>query len=128
MTTYKQVILVRQDLKLPKGKLAAQAAHASVDAVLKSDSELVKAWRAEGMAKIVLKVKDEKELIKYFQLAKDEGLTASLITDAGRTVIAPGTKTCVGIGPDEEEKIDAVTGELSLLWKLNSKIFYFKSF
>ncbi|MBT3814537.1 peptidyl-tRNA hydrolase [Candidatus Woesearchaeota archaeon] len=115
MTTYKQVILVRQDLKLPKGKLAAQAAHASVDAVLKSDSELVKAWRAEGMAKIVLKVKDEKELIKYFQLAKDEGLTASLITDAGRTVIAPGTKTCVGIGPDEEEKIDAVTGELSLL-------------
>ena len=115
MTTYKQVILVRQDLKLPKGKLAAQAAHASVDAVLKSDSELVKAWRAEGMAKIVLKVKDEKELIKYFQLAKDEGLTASLITDPGRTVIAPGTKTCVGIGPDEEEKIDAVTGELSLL-------------
>jgi peptidyl-tRNA hydrolase, PTH2 family len=115
MTTYKQVILVRQDLKLPKGKLGAQAAHASVDAVLKSDSELVKAWRKEGMAKIVLKVKDEKELIKYFQLAKDEGLTVSLITDAGRTVIAPGTKTCVGIGPDEEERIDEVTGELSLL-------------
>ena len=115
MTTYKQVILVRQDLKLPKGKLAAQAAHASVDAVLKSDSELVKAWRAEGMAKIVLKVKDEKELIKYFQLAKDEGLTASLITDAGRTVIAPGTKTCVGIGPDEEEVIDKLSKDLQLL-------------
>ena len=115
MTNYKQVILVRQDLKLPKGKLAAQAAHASVDAVLKSDSKLVKAWREEGMAKIVVKVKDEKELIKFFQLAKDSDLTASLITDAGRTVIAPGTKTCVGIGPDEEEKIDQITGELSLL-------------
>ena len=115
MTNYKQVILVRQDLKLPKGKLAAQAAHASVDAVLKSDSKLVKAWREEGMAKIVVKVKDEKELIKYFQLAKDSDLTASLITDAGRTVIAPGTKTCVGIGPDEEDKIDEITGELSLL-------------
>jgi peptidyl-tRNA hydrolase, PTH2 family len=115
MNNYKQVILVRADLKLPKGKLAAQAAHASVDAVLKSDSKLVKAWRDEGMAKIVVKVKDEKELIKYFQLAKDSDLTASLITDAGRTVIAPGTKTCVGIGPDEEEKVNHITGELSLL-------------
>jgi peptidyl-tRNA hydrolase, PTH2 family len=115
MTTYKQVILVRQDLKLPKGKLAAQAAHASVDAVLKSDKDLVKAWREEGMAKIVLKVKDEKELIKYFQFAKDSGIKASLITDAGRTVIAPGTRTCVGIGPGDDEEIDKITGELSLL-------------
>jgi peptidyl-tRNA hydrolase, PTH2 family len=111
----KQVILVRMDLKLPKGKLAAQAAHASVEAVLRSDSAIVKEWRATGMAKIVVKVKDEKELIKYFQLAKDSDLTASLITDAGRTVIAPGTKTCVGIGPAEEEEIDALTGDLKLL-------------
>jgi peptidyl-tRNA hydrolase, PTH2 family len=112
---YKQVILIRQDLKLPKGKACAQCSHASVEAVLKSDSTLVKAWRDEGMAKIVLKVKDEKELITFFQTAKDEGLTASLITDAGHTVIAPGTKTCVGIGPDTEEKIDSVTKELPLL-------------
>ena len=98
-----------------QGKAAAQVAHASVEAVLRSDSKLVKAWREEGMAKIVVKVKDQKELIKYFQQAKDEELTASLITDAGRTVIAPGTKTCVAIGPDEEEKIDGITGELSLL-------------
>ncbi len=111
----KQVILVRHDLKLPKGKLAAQAAHASVEAVFHSDKKLVNEWRDEGMAKIVLKVKDEKELLKYFQLAKEEGLTVSLITDAGRTVIAPGTRTCVGIGPDEEEKIDGVTGKLGLL-------------
>ncbi|PIN76927.1 aminoacyl-tRNA hydrolase [Candidatus Woesearchaeota archaeon CG10_big_fil_rev_8_21_14_0_10_36_11] len=115
MTTYKQVILIRQDLKLPKGKAAAQAAHASVDAVLKSDTVLVKAWCEEGMAKIVVKVKDEKELIHYFQQAKDSGIKSSLITDAGRTVIAPGIKTCVAIGPDEEEKVDAITGTLSLL-------------
>ena len=111
----KQVILVRTDLKLPKGKLAAQAAHASVDAVLKSDKKMVNEWREEGMAKIVLKVKDEKELISFFQRAKDDDLVASLITDAGRTVIAPGTRTCVGIGPDEEEKIDRLTGRLGLL-------------
>ncbi|MBI4981027.1 peptidyl-tRNA hydrolase [Candidatus Woesearchaeota archaeon] len=115
MSELKQVILVRQDLKLPKGKLGAQCAHASVEAVLKSPSSTIKEWRSQGMAKIVLKVKDEKELIHYFQLAKDAGLTASLITDAGRTVIAPGTKTCAGIGPDEEEEIDKLTGKLSLL-------------
>ena len=115
MDDYKQVILVRQDLKLPKGKLAAQAAHASVEAVFHSDKKIVQAWRDEGMAKIVLKVNDEKELLKYFQLAKEEGLAGSLITDAGRTTIAPGTRTCVGIGPDEEEKVDSITGKLGLL-------------
>ena len=111
----KQVILVRADLKLPKGKMAAQVAHAAVDAVLNSDSKKVKDWRNQGMKKIVLKVKDEKELIKYLQLAKEDGLKTALITDAGRTVIAPGTKTCVGIGPDSEEKIDAITGKLKMV-------------
>lgn len=115
MSDLKQVILVRADLKLPKGKACAQAAHASVEAVLKSDKKIVAEWRDSGMAKIVLKVKDDKELVKYFQLAKEAELAVSLITDAGRTVIAPGTKTCVGIGPDEEEKIDEITGNLSLL-------------
>ncbi len=111
----KQVILVRQDLKLPKGKLAAQAAHAAVEAVLKSDPADVKAWRKEGMPKIVLKVKDEAELVAFFQRAKEQNFVSSLITDAGRTVVEPGTKTCVGIGPDDEEKIDLLTGKLSLL-------------
>ena len=112
---YKQVILVRTDLKLPRGKACSQAAHASVDAVLKADSVIVKKWRQLGMAKIVVKVKDEKELIKYFQIAKDADLPAALITDAGKTVVAPGTKTCVAIGPAEEEEIDKITGELTLL-------------
>lgn len=114
MPNYKQVILLRKDLSLPLGKAAAQVAHASVDAVLKSEEKIVKAWRKDGMAKIVLKVKDEKEMLTYLQAAKDAGLVTALITDAGRTVIAPGTRTCLGIGPDEEEKIDAVTGKLSL--------------
>ncbi|MBR9682928.1 peptidyl-tRNA hydrolase [Candidatus Woesearchaeota archaeon] len=112
---YKQVILIRQDLKLPKGKLAAQASHASVDAVLKSDETTIKAWRAEGMAKIVLKVKDQTQLVKLFQQAKDNDLTASLITDAGKTVIAPGTKTAVAIGPAEAVEIDKITEKLPLL-------------
>ena len=111
----KQVIIIRADLKLPKGKLAAQVAHASVDAALKSDSHDLKKWRNEGMAKIVLKTDNEQEMIKYFQLAKDKGYPCSLITDAGKTVVAPGTKTCVGIGPVEEDKVDKLTSHLKLL-------------
>ena len=111
----KQVILVRDDLKLPKGKMAAQVAHAAVQAVMNSDKSTVKEWADEGMAKIVLKVKDEKEMISLMQKAKDAGLKTAMITDAGRTVIAPGTRTCVGIGPDDEEKIDRITGHLRMV-------------
>ena len=112
---YKQVILVRDDLKLPKGKLAAQCSHASVDAVIKSDRKTVGLWKNEGGKKIVLKVEDEKELFKYKQLAEDSGLKTALITDAGHTVVEPGTITCLGIGPDEEEKIDNITGKLKMM-------------
>ena len=49
------------------------------------------------------------------QMAEDIGIKTALITDAGHTVVEPGTITCLGIGPDEEGKIDAVTGELPLL-------------
>ena len=66
------------------------------------------------MKKVVLRVKDQKELIKYKNLAEDNGLVNALITDAGRTVVEPGTMTCLGIGPDKEEKIDKVTGNLKM--------------
>ena len=112
---YKQVILVREDLKLPKGKLAAQSSHASVDATLKSDKRIVDLWKKDGGKKVVLKIKDEKELFKYKQMAENAGLKTALITDAGHTVLEPGTITCLGIGPDEESKIDSVTGKLKMV-------------
>ena len=112
---YKQVILVRSDLKLPKGKMAVQVAHASVDAVLKSSKDIVKAWRSEGMKKVVLKVAGLKELQKYLQMANNSGLVTSLITDAGLTTVEPGTITCLAIGPDKESSIDEVTGHLSII-------------
>jgi PTH2 family peptidyl-tRNA hydrolase len=110
----KQVILVRKDLKLPKGKMAAQVSHASVEAVLKTDKSLVKEWQSSGMEKVVVLVKDKEELYKYIQHAKDSGITTSVITDAGRTVVEPGTVTCGAIGPDEENRIDNITGSLKL--------------
>ena len=75
----------------------------------------LKKWQASGMKKVVLKVADMKELIKYKNLAEDNGLVTALITDAGRTVVEPGTTTCLGIGPDKEEKIDKVTGKLKMV-------------
>ena len=111
----KQIVLVRSDLKLPKGKLGAQAAHAAVEAVLKSDKTKVGKWRNLGAKKVILKVKDKKELLTYKIKAEEVGLVTALITDAGKTVIAPGTITCLGIGPDSEEKIDKVSGKLKIV-------------
>ncbi len=111
----KQVIAVRADLKLPKGKMAAQCSHAAVEAAIRSDKNLVKKWRDEGQKKIIVKIADLKELYRINQDAKDVGIATAVITDAGKTVIAPGTTTCIALGPDDEEKIDRVTGKLSLM-------------
>ena len=112
---YKQAILVRTDLRLPKGKLAVQAAHAAVEGVLQSKKEAVNAWRDEGMAKVVLRVANETELMAFLDTAKAAGLVALFVSDAGRTVVPPGTVTCGVIGPDEAAKIDAIVGRLRLL-------------
>lgn len=111
----KQVIIFRQDLNLPKGKAAAQAAHGAVEAAFRSEKTTVKKWRDQGQKKITLKVADLKELHRINEEAKSLGLITALITDAGKTVIAPGTTTVLAIGPDDEEKIDKVTGELKML-------------
>jgi len=111
----KQVILARKDLRLSKGKLAAQVAHASVDAVLKSDKKMIAKWRDEGMPKVVLSTKDTTELKSLLQKARGLGLVASLITDAGLTEVERGTITAGAIGPDDENKINKVTGNLKLL-------------
>lgn len=112
---FKQVILVRMDLKLPKGKLAVQVAHASVDCVLKSSRRVVDEWLGEGGKKIVLKVADVGELERYRMLAGKDRLVTALIRDAGLTTVAPGTVTCLGIGPDDERRIDRVAGSLKMV-------------
>ena len=112
---YKQVILARQDLKLPKGKLSVQVAHASLDVASKTDKDVLEKWRKQGAKKIVLSVEDEKELFKIMSQLENEGIKVSLIKDAGHTVVEPGTITCLGVGPDEESKIDKITGNLKMV-------------
>jgi len=111
----KQVILVREDLGMPAGKLAAQVAHASVECVLKSDQGKIQAWKKEGMTKIVLGVKDKQHLLLKMRQAKAEKLVYALIEDAGRTFFTEPTVTCLGIGPDADGKIDKVSGNLKTL-------------
>jgi len=115
MAEYKQAIILRKDLKMPLGKACSQAAHASVEATLKSEKDKVKQWKKYGMKKIVLKVDSLKELHKYNQLAKDSGLTTALITDAGKTFFNRSTTTSVAIGPDYEKKIDNITSNLKMI-------------
>jgi peptidyl-tRNA hydrolase, PTH2 family len=111
----KQVILVREDLLMPIGKACVQCAHASVEAVLKSPADLVKAWKKEGMTKVVLVVKDQKHLMVKLQAAKNAGLVTALIRDAGKTFFTEPTVTCLGVGPAEDDKIDAFSGNLTTL-------------
>lgn len=112
---YKQVILVRMDLKLPKGKLAAQVAHAAVESAHRSEKGVFQKWRDQGMKKIVLKINSVEEIYQYKARAKERDVGCAVITDAGRTVVEPGTVTCLGIGPASEQEIDAITGDLKIL-------------
>ena len=112
---WKQVVIVRKDLKLSKGKLAAQVAHASLESYKVSSYENQSEWEAWGSKKVVLKCEDIKELLEIQKLVKKSGLPYSLIKDAGKTEIKPGTITALGIGPAEEDEIDKIAGHLKML-------------
>lgn len=115
---YKMVIVVRSDLKLSTGKLAAQVAHAAVNCALiskKNKARWFKEWYDGGQKKVVVKVDDCNQLMEVKVMAEDAGLTTSLINDAGHTELPPGTTTCLGIGPAPERSVDRITGELGLI-------------
>ena len=106
---------MRTDIKLSKGKTAAQAAHASIEAYKKSQSEDREEWESTGSKKVVLKVKDIKGLLAIQKDAREASMPFALIKDAGKTEVKPGTVTALGIGPCDEEEIDRITGHLKIL-------------
>jgi PTH2 family peptidyl-tRNA hydrolase len=115
---YKQVILVRADLKMSLGKACAQVAHASLgsaERARKSSPKSYQAWRREGQKKVVLRVKEEEDLHVYRSQAEKAGLPFYLVRDAGLTELPPDTVTALGIGPGRAESIDAITGDLKLM-------------
>jgi len=112
---YKQVIVVRKDLRMDKGKIASQVAHASLEAYKKTDENIRKLWEEGGSKKIVLRVESPEKLIELKEKVRRMKIPYALIRDAGKTQVEPGTITSLGIGPVEEEVIDMVTKGLKLL-------------
>ncbi len=112
---YKQVIVVRENLKLSKGKLGAQCAHASLEAYKKADKKIIELWNKEGSKKVILKAKNLKELLALKEKCESLKLPHALISDAGFTELKPGTITALGVGPQRDELINKVTGSLPLL-------------
>jgi PTH2 family peptidyl-tRNA hydrolase len=118
MVEVKQVIAVRLDLKMGKGKLAAQVAHAAIMSAEESMGRhrgWYETWKDQGQAKVVVKVSSESELQDLLKKARSMGLPSALVQDRGLTQLEPGTVTCLGIGPAPADQIDKVTGQLKLL-------------
>lgn len=131
----KQVIVMRKDLKMRRGKEIAQGGHATCSflvrmlQVMENDwnenceinapstyfSKAEWEWCSSLFKKVTVQVNSEDELVQIYIAAKKANLQAHLITDSGLTEFnGVPTKTCCAIGPDEESKIDPITGHLSL--------------
>ncbi|KAL2835156.1 peptidyl-tRNA hydrolase PTH2-domain-containing protein [Aspergillus cavernicola] len=115
----KLVLVVRTDLGMTKGKIAAQCSHATLACYKylvthSSSSPILHRWEQQGQAKIALQIKSEEELQLLQAQAISLGLCARVIQDAGRTQIASGSRTVLGVlGP--KSVVDTVTGHLKLL-------------
>jgi PTH2 family peptidyl-tRNA hydrolase len=124
---HKQVIVLRKDLNMRKGKMVAQGAHASMAAILKLATrkgnllvialdERIEPWLCGRFTKICVSVNSEIELLAIHEKSIAAGVLTSLILDSGLTEFGGvPTNTAVAVGPDFARKIDAITGGLPLL-------------
>ena len=129
MEEAKQVIVVRKDLNMRKGKIAAQASHASMGAILNYagpvyegeirinvENPAVRTWLSGRFKKVTVSVDSEEELLEIYQKAIDNGVNVKLIKDAGLTEFnGVPTLTCLALGPDYPSKLDPISGHLKLL-------------
>ena len=124
---HQQIIVLRKDLNMRKGKMVAQGAHASMRSILNEDHSKGdvlcipldarnEPWLCGRFKKICVSVNSESELLKLHRQALDAGLITALIQDAGLTEFGGvPTYTALAIGPDEDAKIDELTKDLPLL-------------
>ncbi|KAK1674439.1 peptidyl-tRNA hydrolase PTH2 [Colletotrichum godetiae] len=122
----KLVLVVRTDLGMTKGKMAAQASHATL-ACYKSLSKaaakdptspaakILSRWENLGQAKIAVQIKNQDEMLELMGKARSLGVTSEVIADAGRTQIEAGSLTVLGVGPAPRSLVDQITGHLKLL-------------
>ena len=119
----KQMIVIRKDLGMRKGKMVAQGAHASMAAILSKDEDgvilddyRVLRWLEGAFTKVCVSVNSEEELLELHKKAQQEGMLTALITDSGLTEFqGVPTNTAIAIGPDTYERCASVTGHLKLL-------------
>lgn len=112
----KQVIVVRNDLKMSKGKTAAQACHACLGAYKKNQTLIKLGFGNKKVKKkVIVKVNSLEELFEIKEIAKKNNVPNFMVKDAGRTELPTSTITCLGVGPDTDEIIDKVTQNLKLL-------------
>jgi PTH2 family peptidyl-tRNA hydrolase len=114
----KLILIINNGLKMGKGKIAAQAGHASVQATLKAGEKnplALQAWLSSGQKKVCLKGDDADQLLAFEKQAKEAGLLTSKIHDAGHTQIPSGSLTVLAIGPCQDDSVEKITGTLKLL-------------
>lgn len=111
---YKQVILIRSDLKLGKGKMVAQGSHASIYSMMISDENVVEEWLKEGMRKIVLKT-DYEGILRLKETLRTNNIKSEIVYDFGLTQIDPHTATAIGIEIKTSEEIDKYIKDYRLL-------------
>ena len=115
---YKQVIAVRTDINMSKGKTAVQVAHASVSCcnlAKKIDIDMFDLWQLQGQPKIVVKINSKSDLFELKEKAEFNSLPFYIVQDQGLTQLSPGTITCIAIGPCLSSKLDSITSSLKLL-------------
>jgi PTH2 family peptidyl-tRNA hydrolase len=116
-SSFKLVLVINHDLKMGKGKIAAQSGHASVSATLKmgaSKPNLLDAWLTSGQKKVCLKTTHD-ELLKLESEAGKLGIQTVRVNDAGKTQIPSGSLTVIAFGPAQDGELEQLTGHLKLL-------------
>jgi len=117
----KMVLVVRTDLGMGKGKMCAQCAHAAIEAYKQAftgtprQKKCLTVWDNFGSTKIAVKANSEAELLGLYERARERGIVAAYIRDAGHTQVAPGSVTVLAIGPEEVGAVDSITSHLKLL-------------
>lgn len=112
------ILVVRNDLKMGKGKIAAQCGHGAVGAYQKAmhaTPSIVQRWENSGCAKVAVRVDSKEELFEIRKAAQAKQLNYCLIRDAGRTQVEPNSATVLAIGPAKNDILDSITGHLKLL-------------
>jgi PTH2 family peptidyl-tRNA hydrolase len=115
---FKQVLVVRLDLEMGRGKMAVQCAHAAISASEEARNHLHSWWQSwidEGQLKVALKVQDLGSILELERKGRAKGLPVHVVRDKGLTQIPPGTITCLGLGPAPSDLVDSLTGNLPLL-------------